>query len=102
MRSPLSAACELVRSELAVGVVLLGLAVECSVQTLLGQLRDADEPVHHVCFENGLVSQAAEQNWRILNRHKATLQHTGPRMYVFLLHRVAHLLNLRKWPRALP
>ena len=42
-------------------------------------------------------TEAVEQNWRQLNRHKATLRHAGPKMYLYLLHRVAHLLNIDRW-----
>ena len=42
-------------------------------------------------------TQAVEQNWRYLNRHKLTLHNTGPRLYRYLLHRLGHLLNERRW-----
>jgi len=42
-------------------------------------------------------SQAVGQNWRYMNRHKLTLHFCGPYLYWFLLHRLGHLLNERRW-----
>ena len=64
---------------------------------LLQKLRTANEEVMPVVFTHGVDSQAVEQNWRLVNRHKATLRHVGPEMYLYLLHRLAHLLNQRRW-----
>ena len=50
-----------------------------------------------VSFISTPDTQAVEQNWRYVNRHKLTLHSTGPRLYRYLLHRLGHLLNERRW-----
>ena len=64
---------------------------------LLSSLRNANEAIVPIVFTHGVDSQAVEQNWRLINRHKATLRHAGPEMYLYLLHRLGHLLNQRRW-----
>ena len=64
---------------------------------LLKLLRTATEAVTPVVLTYGVDTQAVEQNWRLINRHKAILRHTGPEMYLYLLHRLAHLVNLKRW-----
>ena len=69
--------------------------------------RDGREAVRQALAAGGAVSgvtvvktsntEAVEENWRFINRHKATLRHAGAEMYFYLLHRIAHLLNVRRW-----
>jgi hypothetical protein len=45
-------------------------------------------------------TQAMEQHWRIFNRHKATFRHLSKACYLYLLHRLGHLLNVKRWAPA--
>ena len=60
-------------------------------------IREARSPWAPVMFTYGVDTQAVEQNWRQVNRHKATLRHAGRELYMYLLHRIGHLLNLKRW-----
>ena len=81
-------------------IVGVGFLRKDEYSMLLKKLSSAQAPIFPVCFEHGINSQAVEQNWRQINRHKATLRHAGRNMYLFLLHRIGHLLNIRRWSGA--
>ena len=57
----------------------------------------AGTPSESVVFRKTVDTQAVEQNWVKVDRHKATLRHSGKEFYFFYLHRIAHLLNKRRW-----
>ena len=69
------------------------------IALLLQRLRGASA-VGGIVLARSIDTPALEQNWRYVNRHKATLRHTGRNMYLYLLHRLGHLLNLERWGMA--
>lgn len=66
------------------------------VSYLHEKLRTAHEPLSPEEFTVGVDTQAVERNWRQINRHNATLRYAGRQMYMYLLHRIGHLLNQRR------
>ncbi|CAK0890529.1 unnamed protein product, partial [Prorocentrum cordatum] len=61
------------------------------------QALTSHEAVSGVTVVKTSNTEAVEENWRFINRHKATLRHAGAEMNFYLLHRIAHLLNVRRW-----
>ena len=64
---------------------------------LLAQVTQNEHRVLLVTVVLNTNTQVMEQHWKILNRHKATLRHASRGVYDFLVHRLVHLLNMRRW-----
>jgi hypothetical protein len=67
------------------------------VSALVASLKVSNLDVEGVTVVKPRNTQAMEENWRVINRHKSTLRHTGRFVYDYLLHRIGHLRNLRLW-----
>ena len=77
-------------------LVRVGVFRRDGVAKVLEVLR-AGVSVDGVTVVKNANTEAVEENWRLINRHKATLRHSGKHMYFYLLHRIGHLLNQRRW-----